>query len=130
MKIILSAALLLCFFIGSNAKADTLTELEIKCWNQATDDDGSFLCQYVLAMGKDERQTFVVPSVAAPDEGGPKTEEQADRACRAMGFRYAKRFELVKLEKEETLVRIDATLREGDLRRGVGSILQHIACRD
>ena len=108
---------------------EKLENLEVNCWSKAIDDDGSFLCSYVIAMGDMQSQDRkLVPEVFAPDNGGPKTEEQAWRVCRAMGFSYAKKFSLEYTKKDAFLLMIQESLREGDLIHSSGSFLQHVNC--
>lgn len=122
---------LFLLFLPSVCLADSLTNIEVNCWNKAVDEDGSFLCQYVMVMGKKESNAqFVVPELLAPDNGGEKTYEQANRACQAMGFSYALRFDLESAEKEILLVRLEERARGGELSLESRPYLQHLNCGD
>ncbi len=72
--------------------SEKLRNLEYDCWNKAIDDDGTFLCSYIVVMAlRETDQKRFVPEVMATDDGGPQTTEQAWRVCRAMGFTYLRR---------------------------------------
>lgn len=118
------------FLFVAQGRTEALTSLEVKCWAEGVDDDGSFFCQYLLAMGKGEDGRFMVPSVLAPDEGGSITRQQADRACNAMGFTHAMRFVVDSVPREENQILISESLREGVVTRGARRIIQHVSCRN
>lgn len=112
----------------SFAHAEEITDLEIDCWHKAVD-QGSFYCQYVMVMGtKKSSQEFLIPVLAAPDEGGEKTQAQAHLACRVMGFSSAVRFTLENTKEETWQVTLRDKINTGYLAPVGKKFIQHISC--
>lgn len=117
---------LLLLFFSTSAFAEGLTNVKIDCWHKGVD-DGAFLCQFVMVMGnRSSDQSFVIPALAAPDQGGPKTWEQADLACKEMGFLHSVAFELDDPKNEK----LQVTLSESGayLAPLKGRFVQHLGC--
>lgn len=109
------------------AADDEATEINVSCWHSTIDSDGSFLCEYVTITAKSDGK-MVVPELAAIASNEKKTREQADRACRALGFAYAIRFELENPEREVLQLRLRDFLAAGDLVFSRDPFIQHLNC--
>lgn len=121
--------IILISLFSAYAHADALRDLEVKCWSQVVDYDGSSLCQYLLVTGKiGQSDKISVRAVAAPDGNGAKTKEQAERACQAMGYSFVLRFEVETPRKDEDQVVIDGSLKGGSAFTSRGSFIQHLNC--
>lgn len=119
--------LLFLFLFSTSASAEELTDLEVACWHESVD-QGAFQCQFVLVMGKrSSDQSFLVPVLAAPDQGGPKTWGQADLACKSLGFHHAVHFELELPKNEKFQVTLNPS-GTGYLAPVVASFVQHVSC--
>lgn len=124
MRIALLAALLVCNNAAAAGEAP-LRELEVNCWSK-TADNGSFLCQYLMLLGKIEgREGWAVPELYAP-EGEEKRWRQAHLACERLGFSYSKGFELGEASTETLMARLEPT--EAFAWSGKGPFIQHLLC--
>lgn len=102
-----------------------LLELEAHCWASAVD-NGSFLCQHLMLMGKAEgRDGWQVPELYAPD-GEEKRRRQADLACEKLGFRYSRGYELGHAGKEISLARLEPSAAW--IFTGKGAFIRHLLC--
>lgn len=122
MKILLLISLLLPLSV----QAEVLQNPEVKCWHESVD-DGAFYCVFLLVLGnRGSNGESVVSEIAAPDEGGEKTLDQAQRACRALGFRRVARFELAKSRAGDEQVRLHESGAE--LEAAAPSYIEHVSC--
>lgn len=118
------------FFLASlspaTAKAErTLGQVEAHCWNESVD-NGSFLCQYLMLMGKEEgKEGWVVPELAAGGSDG-QILDQAHFACERLGFSYSSGYELGWSEKETLLTRLEPA--SAFVFEGKGAFIQHLKC--
>lgn len=121
--IVISLAL---FPVNASARDEKpLVELEAHCW-ASTVEDGGFLCQYLMLMGKVEgRDGWQVPELYAP-EGDEKRQAQAHLACEKLGFRYARRFEVATADKETQMIRLESTAQY--VWQGKGAFIRHLLC--
>jgi hypothetical protein len=109
-----------------------LRNLEVDCWHKGID-EGNFVCSYVVvtgrADGKDGKdQLILMPEVLAPDNGGPKTIEQARRICQALGFNYLKELSLDSSLKEKLMIILAPNLKEGRAEKLKAQFIQHVSC--
>lgn len=121
MKIFFASMILI---FPNPAQAERLASVEVACWHSSVD-EGGYYCQYVTLTGrKSADNSQIVASLAAPDMGGPKTQDQAFRACQALGFRYAREFILDQGEGRQVILS-DAG---PELEPAGQKILQHLIC--
>lgn len=117
--------LLLLFALHAHASELPIQELEAHCWSQ-TEENGSFLCQNLMLLGKVNGE-YAYPELAA-DSHEPKTWNQAHLACRELGFRYSTGFELELAEKETLFIRL-SELDQPMVWRGKGPYIRHVLCQ-
>lgn len=129
MKFILFSVILF-FNLYSLAQSEPFYQVEAHCWNSAVDSDSSFLCQYLVVSGKTvQSQGFQYPELQAPDQGGPLSELQAERACQLLGFAYALRFELSQPAQSVLQVRLTPD-GQGEVLMSSNAFIQHLNCAD
>jgi hypothetical protein len=124
MRIAFLAALLFC---NNSIASDEspLRELEANCWSK-TAENGSFLCQYLMLLGKiDGHEGWLVPELYAP-ENEEKRWRQAHLACERLGFSYSKGFELGEAKSERLMARLEPT--KAFAWHGKGAFIQHLLC--
>lgn len=120
---------LACLLVGQLAVAADLIDVDVNCWNQVGDSDGSQLCQFLVITGKVEGQPGrLMPELSAPDAGGPKTFNQADLACVALGYRYALRFEMQRPAKPVLQIYLNQDGESGGAEFSEEPFLQHLNC--
>lgn len=129
MRVLITLAVLWGLCAGPvPARAAPLEELEVACWSSGVD-DGAWLCMNVMITGRVPGETgYRVPELAAPDEGGPETRVQADRACGALGLPYALDFELARPGRDTDIVKLHEGARTGELARSSGAYIRHLRC--
>ena len=108
----------------ARAQETPLENLEAHCWSEAAD-EGSFLCQYLLLMGKLGGQ-WVEPELYAPGSE-EKIWDQAHLACAQLGFSHASGYKLASADKPTLFVRLTA-VGAAFTWNGTGSFIQHLKC--
>jgi hypothetical protein len=119
--------ILFVFAFPPMALAQRIERLEVSCWSSGIDDEGNFLCRNLLVMGHEAGQ-FRVLSLAAVDEGGPKSRAQADLACAAMGFGFAAKLELGGEAGQGGLALINSDLQTAELYSGEARATENLSC--
>lgn len=107
-----------------------LGQFDLTCWNRFVDKDGSFACYEVMPMGKLESDPnrWFYPDLAAPDSGGPVTQDQAWQACRRLGFRGAVSFTLGNRSEETLMATMKGEGATAYAETGKGAYIRHVNC--